>query len=99
MPDLPESVSSVFRPIRTSLFRLSAAGSADWPARPEDLLNTLAAITGKVAGFGSLGDTWADTTTAHGRLMLTDLGGLAEFERELIRARTVKDGNAPRRAA
>jgi len=33
-------------------------------------------------------DTWADTTTAHGRLMLTVLGGLAEFERELIRART-----------
>ena len=25
----------------------------------------------------------ADTTTAHGRLMLTVLGGLAEFEREL----------------
>src|SRR3954454_15536536 len=53
-----------------------------------DLLNTLAAITGKGAGFRSLGDTWADTTTPHGRLMLTVLGGLAEFERELIRART-----------
>ena len=26
-----------------------------------DLLNTLAAITGKKAGFRSLGDTWADT--------------------------------------
>ena len=53
-----------------------------------DLLNTLAAITGKRAGFRSLGDAWADTTTPHGRLMLTVLGGLAEFERELIRART-----------
>ena len=53
-----------------------------------DLLNTLAAITGRGAGFKSLNDTWADTTTAHGRLMLTVLGGLAEFERELIRART-----------
>jgi len=53
-----------------------------------DLLNTLAAIAGKKAGFRSLGDTWADTTTAHGRLMLTVLGGLAEFERELIRVRT-----------
>jgi hypothetical protein len=48
-----------------------------------DLLNTLAAITDKEAGFRSLGDTWADTTTPHGRLMLTVLGGLAEFEREL----------------
>jgi DNA invertase Pin-like site-specific DNA recombinase len=53
-----------------------------------DLLNTLAAITDRKAGFRSLGDMWADTTTAHGRLMLTVLGGLAEFERELIRART-----------
>jgi DNA invertase Pin-like site-specific DNA recombinase len=53
-----------------------------------DLLNTLATITAKGAGFRSLNDTWADTTTAHGRLMLTVLGGLAEFERELIRART-----------
>ena len=30
----------------------------------------------------------ADTTTSHGRLMLTVLGGLAEFERDLIRSRT-----------
>jgi DNA invertase Pin-like site-specific DNA recombinase len=53
-----------------------------------DLLNTLATITDRKAGFRSLGDTWANTTTAHGRLMLTVLGGLAEFERELIRTRT-----------
>src|SRR5690242_20288747 len=55
-----------------------------------DLLNTLAAITERKAGFRSLADAWADTTTAHGRLMLTVLGGLAEFERELIRARTAE---------
>jgi DNA invertase Pin-like site-specific DNA recombinase len=36
----------------------------------------------------SMKDTWADTTTPHGRLMLTILGGLAEFERSLIKART-----------
>lgn len=53
-----------------------------------DLLNTLAAIAAKQAFFRSLGDAWADTTTPHGRLMLTVLGGLAEFERELIKART-----------
>src|SRR5215471_5351965 len=52
------------------------------------LLDTLAAIAEKNAGFRSLGDVWADTTTSHGRLMLTVLGGLAEFERDLIRART-----------
>jgi DNA invertase Pin-like site-specific DNA recombinase len=53
-----------------------------------DLLNIVAAIAEREAGFRSLKDTWADSTTPHGRLMLTVLGGLAEFERELIRART-----------
>lgn len=53
-----------------------------------DLLNVLDAVGKAGAGFRSLADTWADTTTPHGRLMLTVLGGLAEFERELIRART-----------
>lgn len=53
-----------------------------------DLLNTVACIAAKEAGFRSLSDAWADTTTPHGRLMLTVLGGLAEFERDLIRART-----------
>ena len=55
-----------------------------------DLLNTLDA-TGKAgATFKSLGDLWADTTTPHGRLMLTVLGGLAEFERHLILTRTAE---------
>jgi DNA invertase Pin-like site-specific DNA recombinase len=53
-----------------------------------DLLNTLAAIAGAGATFKSLGDPWCDTTSAHGKLMVTVLGGLAEFERHLILART-----------
>jgi len=53
-----------------------------------DLLNTLATIAARGAGFKSLGDTWADTTTPHGKLMITVLGGLAEFERHLILSRT-----------
>jgi DNA invertase Pin-like site-specific DNA recombinase len=53
-----------------------------------DLLNTLEQIAKRKAGFRSLADTWADTTTPHGKLMITILGGLAEFERTLILART-----------
>jgi DNA invertase Pin-like site-specific DNA recombinase len=56
-----------------------------------DLLNTLAAIAGKRAGFRSLGDAWADTTTAHGRLMHTVLGGLADYaESAVIRSANSK---------
>jgi DNA invertase Pin-like site-specific DNA recombinase len=62
-----------------------------------DLLNVLDEVAKANAGFRSLKDTWADTTTPHGRLMLTVLGGLAEFERELIRART-GDGRARAKA-
>ena len=55
-----------------------------------DLLNTLATISERGASFKSLSDSWADTTTPHGRLMVTVLGGLAEFERHLILSRTAE---------
>jgi Resolvase, N terminal domain len=42
------------------------------------------------ATFKSLGDAWADTTTPAGKLMLTVLGGLAEYERHLILTRTAE---------
>ena len=83
------------RPELTRLLRALSPGDVVLVTRLDrlarstrDLLNTLAAIADKQAGFRSLNDTWADTTTPHGRLMLTVLGGLAEFEREMIRART-----------
>jgi DNA invertase Pin-like site-specific DNA recombinase len=62
-----------------------------------DLLNILADIAERAAGFKSLHDSWADTTSAHGRLMVTILAGLAEFERELILAR-MSDGRARAKA-
>ncbi len=62
-----------------------------------DLLNTLDDVAKRGAGFKSLHDTWADTTNAHGRLMVTILAGLAEFERELILVRT-SDGRTRAKA-
>jgi DNA invertase Pin-like site-specific DNA recombinase len=53
-----------------------------------DLLNIVDEITKAGVGFKSLADAWCDTTTPHGKLMLTILGGLAEFERSLIYERT-----------
>jgi DNA invertase Pin-like site-specific DNA recombinase len=66
----------------------------DRPARStRDLLNVVATVAEEGAGFRSIADSWADSTTPH-RLMLTVLGGLAEFERELIRARTDEGAEA-----
>jgi DNA invertase Pin-like site-specific DNA recombinase len=62
-----------------------------------DLLNILDDIAKRGASFKSLHDAWADTTSAHGRLMVTILAGLAEFERELILART-SDGRSRAKA-
>ena len=51
-------------------------------------MNTIHAVDEWGAAFKSLADSWADTTTPHGKLMLVILGGLAEFEGSLIAART-----------
>jgi DNA invertase Pin-like site-specific DNA recombinase len=53
-----------------------------------DLLGIIDLIGKEGAGFKSLGEPWADTTTSAGRLMFTILSGIAEFERDLIFQRT-----------
>jgi len=53
-----------------------------------DLLNVLAMVSDKQAGFRSLADPMIDTTSPHGKLILAVLGALAEFERSMILART-----------
>jgi len=52
-----------------------------------DLHNILHEVQEQDCGFVSLGDAWCDTTNEVGRLMLTIMGGIAEFERGLIRQR------------
>jgi DNA invertase Pin-like site-specific DNA recombinase len=44
-----------------------------------DLLNTLDAVAKAGAGFRSLADSWADTTTPHGKLMPSLTGVYASF--------------------
>jgi DNA invertase Pin-like site-specific DNA recombinase len=53
-----------------------------------DLHRILRRVKAAEAEFKSLAESWIDTTTPHGRLILTVLGGIAEFERELILLRT-----------
>jgi DNA invertase Pin-like site-specific DNA recombinase len=52
-----------------------------------DLHNILGELEDHGVGFISIGDSWCDTTTDVGRLVLTIMGGIAEFERSLIRNR------------
>jgi DNA invertase Pin-like site-specific DNA recombinase len=62
-----------------------------------DLLNILHTLGERSIGFRSLAEAWADTTTPYGRLLVTVLAGFAEFERELINART-SEGRARAKA-
>src|SRR5262252_319226 len=62
-----------------------------------DLLNIIDRIDTAGAKFRSLADAAFDTTTPTGKLMLTVLGGIAEFERSLILERT-NEGRAKAKA-
>jgi DNA invertase Pin-like site-specific DNA recombinase len=55
-----------------------------------DLFGIVKRIVDAEAQFRSLAEPWADTGTSTGRLMLAVLGGLADVERDLIRARTAE---------
>ena len=52
-----------------------------------DLHNILHELQERGCGFVSLGESWCDSTSEVGRLMLSIMGGIAEFERGLIRKR------------
>ncbi len=52
-----------------------------------DLANIMHELTERDCGFVSLRESWCDTTNKFGRLLMTIMGGLNQFERELIRER------------
>ena len=63
--------------------------SLDWLARSTlELLRIADALIVKNAGIQSLDEPWADTTSPSGKMVMTVFGGIAEFERSLILART-----------
>ena len=53
-----------------------------------ELLMLINQITERGASFRSLGDPLFDTSSSQGRLLVTLLAAIAEFERDLIRERT-----------
>ena len=52
-----------------------------------DLHNILHDIEKEGCNFVSLGESWCNTTTSVGRLMVSIMAGIAQFERELTRQR------------
>lgn len=48
------------------------------------------------AGFRSLAEPWADTTSPAGKMVMTVMAGIAEFERSLIIERTQRGQQAAR---
>lgn len=53
-----------------------------------NLLDIVEAIRQAGARFQSISESWADTTTHAGKMIMTIFAGIAEFERDLIRERT-----------
>ena len=52
-----------------------------------DMLSIVSEIGNRGAGFKSIAEPWADTTSPAGKLMLTVFAGVAEFERARIKER------------
>lgn len=61
-----------------------------------DLFTIVGRINEIGAQIKSIKEPWLDTTTPHGRLLFTFFSGISEFERDLIRQRTVEGLSAAR---
>lgn len=63
-----------------------------------DMLELVREIGEKGAAFKSLAETWADTTSAAGTLILTVMAGVAQFERQRIKERQREGIEAAKKA-
>ena len=77
--------------------RFSQATRGHRQARQVSAVNTGLVGPSRHAGayIKALDDPWLDTTTPHGELILTVVGGLHEFERKLIRCAAMKASSEP----
>ena len=75
--------------IVTSLDRLARS--------THDLFGITGSLEARGAGFRSLREPWADTTSPMGKFPLTVFAGLSELERNLIRDRTEEGRQSARR--
>jgi DNA invertase Pin-like site-specific DNA recombinase len=82
-PQLSKLMSSLKRGDTVIVSKLDRLGRST-----RELLQLIHDIDRAGASFKSLGDPLFDTTTSQGRLLVTMLAAIAEFERELIRERT-----------
>ena len=62
-----------------------------------ELLDLIDLLNGKNVHIRSLQEPWADTTTPSGKMIITVMAGIAEFERDLIRQRTEDGRKAAKR--
>ncbi|MCC5865936.1 MAG: recombinase family protein [Wenzhouxiangella sp.] len=60
------------------------------------LLDLVDQLNRSGAGFRSLAEPWADTTSPAGKMVMTVMAGIAEFERSLIIERTQRGQQAAR---
>src|SRR6476619_4320991 len=88
--------TTTLKSIRLSM-QVASGYSANSERSSRDLHNSLHEVQERSCGFVSLGESWCDTTSEVGRLMLTIMGGIGEFERGLIRKRC-EEGNARAKA-
>ncbi len=62
----------------------------------KDLLELVERINEIGADIKSLKEPWLDTTTSHGRLLFSVFAGVSQFERDIIRERTLEGISAAR---